>query len=89
MASGDTFLWRLSDAVGRKRAEGGPAWCRVGQEKERRGRGRGAAPCETARHGRSGSGLFGQRQEVGEAAWRDADTRARQHSATRFGFKPI
>jgi hypothetical protein len=25
----------------------------------------------------------------GEVMWRGADMRARQHSATRFGFKPI
>jgi hypothetical protein len=57
-SSGDAFLWRFSGAVGRKRA-GGPAWCHMGAGEERRGRGRGVAPRESARHGRGGSEPLG------------------------------
>jgi hypothetical protein len=41
---------------------GGSARCHVGAREERKGRGRGAAPCEPARHRRGGSGPLGQRR---------------------------
>jgi hypothetical protein len=64
----------------------GSARCRVGAGEERRGRGRGAALCEPARHGRGGSGLLGQRRAAHIArAWQTRVNRGGGGRARRRG----
>jgi hypothetical protein len=62
---GDTFLWRRRRGGKGQGVRLGATW---GQEKERRGAGRGAVPRGLARHGRGGSGPLGQLQAA-HASW--------------------